>query len=522
MNRFALSIAVALAFSTGCVFAQNPVGAEASQTKNNNAGSGKPAPSSLDPSSREEHRAQKAGGKRKPRGDVPPEALPAEVATLAQLSLVLGRPTDKSVTVSALSAGELEGYIGYRNIPNGAPRKTALFRLPPGKPVETVLDQLLPDNQCGYRLCYRKPGEPAFVQGEENFFHTQRAPGSAFTFEIQGDSHPERPHQHDPALYAQTLRAAAADRPDFYMTIGDDFSVDTLETLNVDTVTQRYTRQRPFLALVGRSAPLFLVNGNHEQAAACNLDGTPNNVAVWAQNARNRYFPQPAPDGFYTGDAQPVEFIGPLRDYYAWTWGDALFVVIDPYWHSPQSVDNDLGGGKKARDLWGVTLGEAQYQWFKRTLQGSKAKYKFVFAHHVLGTGRGGIENAGLFEWGGYNQRGGWEFAQRRPGWELPIHPLMAKNGVTIFFQGHDHVYVRQQLDGVVYQELPEPADPNYALYNQQAYRTGDALPNSGRVRVSVAPDKVTVEYVRSWLPKDVTDQHKDGEVAHRYTLPGR
>jgi len=56
-----------------------------------------------------------------------------------------------------------------------------------------------------------------------------------------------------------------------------------------------------FLGLVAHSSPLFLVNGNHEQAAACNLDGTPNNVAVWAQTARNRLFSQPAPDGFYTG-----------------------------------------------------------------------------------------------------------------------------------------------------------------------------------------------------------------------------
>jgi len=46
------------------------------------------------------------------------------------------------------------------------------------------------------------------------------------------------------------LRAAAADRPDFYVTMGDDFSVDTLRTVNAETVAQRYSRQRPFLALV--------------------------------------------------------------------------------------------------------------------------------------------------------------------------------------------------------------------------------------------------------------------------------
>lgn len=236
--------------------------------------------------------------------------------------------------------------------------------------------------------------------------------------------------------------------------------MDTLKTINVNTVTERYALQRQFLGLVGDSAPLFLVNGNHEQAAQSNLNGTPNNVALWAQLARNRYYPQPAPDGFYTGDAQPVEHIGSLRDYYAWTWGDALFVVLDPYWHSSVPVDNALGGDGKRSDMWDITLGDAQYQWFRNTLENSDARYKFVFAHHVNGTGRGGIELAGDYEWGGKGKNGAWEFTRMRPGWELPIHQLMAKTGVTIFFQGHDHLFDRQELDGVIYQTLPEPANP--------------------------------------------------------------
>jgi len=370
-----------------------------------------------------------------------------------------------------------------------------------------------------YRLNSRKPGERDFVAGEEHRFHTQRVMDSTFTFEIQGDSHPERRQQYDPMLYSQTLRAAAADRPDFYLAIGDDFSVDTLGTVTADAVSGIYRNQRLFLGLIGHSAPLFLVNGNHEQAAKYNLDGTPGNVAVWAQTNRYRFFPQPAPDGFYTGDAEPVKFIGPLRDYYAWTWGDALFVVIDPYWHSSRPVDNVLGGRAKSGDRWSITLGEAQYRWLKQTLEESRAKYKFVFAHHVLGTGRGGVELAGLYEWGGRDRNGTEQFDQRRPGWGLPIHQLFVKNRVTIFFQGHDHIFVRQQLDGIVYQTLPEPADPNYALINKEAYRSGDALPNSGRVRITVSPEKVGVEYLRSYLPKDAAKEHPGGEIAFRYEI---
>lgn len=455
----------------------------------------------------------------KPRRDPPALILPPEVAALDRLSVILGRPTATSVTASVLAAEALEAYIEYGQSPGNPARKTEITTLLPGKPTHLSLDKLAPNQPAYYRLRYRKPGEAAFATGTERQFHTQRTPGSTFTFEIQGDSHPERRQQFDPALYAQTLRAASADRPDFYILMGDDFSVDTLNTVNAETVTQRYRVQRPFLTLVGQSAPLFLVNGNHEQAALYNLDGTPDNVAVWAQNARDAFFPQPAPDAFYSGNSTPVAHIGLLRDYFAWTWGDALFVVIDPYWHSASPVNNVFGGGEKGRDRWAVTLGDEQYRWFKRTLESSRAKFKFVFSHHVLGTGRGGIEQADQFEWGGKNRRGNDEFAQRRPGWALPIHPLMVKHGVSIFFQGHDHVFARQELDGVIYQTLPEPADPNYALYNQQAYRSGTLLPNSGRVRVTVTPDRATVHDVRSYLPQDATKDHPDGEVAFAYQI---
>ena len=72
-------------------------------------------------------------------------------------------------------------------------------------------------------------------------------------------------------------------------------------------------------------------------------------------------------------------------------------------------------------------------------------------------------------------------------------------------------------------QTLPEPADPSYAFAKwATAYRSVDVLPNSGRVRVTAAPDQVIVEYLRSWLSKDETKTHKDGEVAFRYSISAK
>jgi hypothetical protein len=183
---------------------------------------------------------------------------------------------------------------------------------------------------------------------------------------------------------------------------------------------------------------------------------------------------------------------------------------------------NALQGTGLMRDLWQVTLGDAQYAWLTRTLEQSRARYKFVFAHHVMGTGRGGVEGADYYEWGGRDRRGVDQFRTRRPTWPLPIHHLMVRTGVTIFFQGHDHLFAHQEKDGVIYQSTPNPADPTYTAFNREAYRSGTIFPNSGHLRVSVTPDSVRVAYIRSYLPADTSATQRDGAEVYGYTVRPR
>jgi hypothetical protein len=439
-------------------------------------------------------------------------------------NIVLGSPTDTSIKANVFATSQSGTVsIRYGRNPGQYEKQTERVNLVPSTPIELTLSGLNADTRYYYRLDFQASNNIGSGPTIEYSFQSARSPGQAFTFALQGDSHPEREKtQFDGNLYTRTLQTAAADKPDFYLLLGDDFSVDTLDpkTINASKVTERYTIQRPYLGLIGASSPVFLVNGNHEQAARFNLNGTPENIAVWAQNARNSHYSQPAPDYFYSGNKEVVPFIGLLRNYYAWTWGDALFVVIDPYWASTVAVDNVFGGDPKRTNMWDVTHGDEQYLWLKETLEKSKSKYKFIFAHHVMGTGRGGIELAGLWEWGGKNTKGVSEFATQRPKWNLPIHQLMVANKVTIFFQGHDHIWVHQQLDGVTYQSLSEPADPNYALWNSDAYLTGERFPSTGYTRVRVAPTGVKVEYIRTYLPKDEGPGKVNGTPVFSYTIP--
>jgi hypothetical protein len=170
--------------------------------------------------------------------------------------------------------------------------------------------------------------------------------------------------------------------------------------------------------------------------------------------------------------------------------------------------------------LWQIGIGDEQYKWFKETLESSKAKYIFVFAHHVMGTGRGAIEISTDYEWGGRDPKGTTSFKEQRPNWELPIHDLMVKHKVSIFFQGHDHIFVTQERDGLIYQSMPNPADDTFSMFNGDAYKSGVKAANSGHVRVQISSQSAQVEYFLAARAKDSTRKNMD--IAHSYSVKPR
>lgn len=446
---------------------------------------------------------------------------------------LVSRPTDESATLSVMSLVTLEMYFEWGLSPGSYTHQSPVVCVPGGTPHVVRLERLRPDMRYYYRLRYRPAEGGPFEAGPPRTFHTARARGSSFAFAIVADSHLQElgwtPNGY--ALYRRTLQNVSWDAPDFLLDMGDAIHSEMYAGRDVADYSEaidRHLDERPYLDLACHSAPYYLVLGNHEGEQGWRLNGTPWNVAVWAANARKLIYPLPQPDDFYTGDRYEAPFVGRRENYYAWEWGDALFVVLDPYWYTPRCPHGDIhypGSG----DNWDWTLGRDQYDWLAYTLQGSSATFKFVFAHHMTGGvntyGRGGIEAAshalggrGSFEWGGEALDGTYAFDCYRPGWGVPIHALLVANGVTIFFHAHDHVFARQELDGVIYQECPQPSDAAYSTgyYALGEYVAGDVVPNTGHVRVTVAPQQVTVDYVRAYLPGD----GPNGEVAYSYTVP--
>ncbi len=425
--------------------------------------------------------------------------------------IILGRPTRDSITLSVLAYQPLDGFIEYET--GKSKNKTAVQPFKAGEPVEIQLSGLEADAQYNYRFHSRAKSSDPFTASAPYAFHTARPSGAAFSFTVQSDSHLD--YNTSPELYARTLANALADKPDFHFELGDTFMTD--KYANYQDAAKQYLAQRYYFGLLCHSAPLFFALGNHDGERGRSLNGTANNMTVWSAIMRKRYLPNPQPDAFYSGNAKPEPFVGLLQNYYAWEWGDALLIVLDPFWFTKDRGNNDN---------WARTLGEEQYQWLRKTLAASKAKFKFVFLHHLIGgidrSARGGIAAAKLYEWGGRNADGTDGFKTHRPGWEMPIHQLLVKHKVSAVFHGHDHLFAKEELDGIVYQEVPQPGHPRYdSPRNAAEYGyTGSVIQGSaGHLRVKVSAAKAEVDYVRSYLPSDERGQQKNGTASYSYAL---
>jgi hypothetical protein len=328
-------------------------------------------------------------------------------------------------------------------------------------------------------------------------------------------------NQTDTAIYSRCLQNQLEDQPDFMIDLGDNVMTDKLKNasnvITRDTIIYRTRLLRSYYEKAAHSVPLFLTLGNHEGEAGWLLNGTPNNLAVWNTLERKKYYLNPFPNGFFSGDTTNHPYVGRRENYYSWTWGDALFVVLDPYWYTSPKPDSLHG--------WNWTLGLTQYEWLRQTLQQSQATYKFVFSHQLVGgdpDGRGGVEFADRYEWGGNNLDGTYGFSANRPGWYKPIKELLEENRVTIFFHGHDHFFAKQDLNCLIYQECPQPGHFNFMNANQApvyGYLQGQILPNSGHLRLTVDPSGVRVDYVRAYKAADETPTRRNKDVSATYFI---
>ena len=441
----------------------------------------------------------------------PPNVLFRTEIPTSIFDIIAVKQTLNSITLSILSYKTCDAKIEYATQGNTIYQSIS-FSLSGNEPKEIVINGLVPSSSYDYYYSYKLPTANSFIKSEKHTFKTAKTAGTPFVMAITADSHLDM--HTDTLVYKKTLSNILEENADFNIELGDTFMNDKYGK-DFSMALYNYIAQRYFFGSVCHSVPLYFVQGNHDGECGYYNDGTSSSWAAWSNRMRKKYFPMPEPDAFYLGNSIKDPFTGPLQNYYSWQWSNALFIVLDPFWYSP--VNSNL-------TPWDRTLGLEQYNWLKNILATSTAKFKFVFIHHLVGgfdidgVARGGVEAAGLYEWGGKSLNGQNEFATKRPGWDMPIHNLLLKYGVNVVFHGHDHFYDYQQLDGIIYQEVPQPSAPENSVPNQAAnygYQQGTILGRTGFLKLSISSSAAKVEYMGT----STANSSLNKKVLHQYVI---
>src|SRR4051812_21156127 len=329
---------------------------------------------------------------------------------------------------------------------------------------------------------------------------TAPARGTPFTFALITDSHIEPRDPIPPGetviddfygLMEATLLTVTAEvgaaKPDFVINLGDmlDYHLFGFNAPPPDAAWARlgYLNYRRLLGDTVGHAAHFPVIGNWDGESGCN---TADEIER-SMSQRLLYAPGPGPNTYPEGGSAN-------GDYYAFTWGDALFIVLNVMTYTPTC--HLLGSGPGVADDW--TLGAAQLGWLEQTLAHATSKWRFLFIHHTVGGAAGDPDDTAY-------GRGGGQAAY--VGEQATIHAMMLQYGVQVFFYAHDHVFTDMVVDGIHYL-LPGSAGAPWKFDSSQ---TGYAhyWPDSGYARISVTPASAEIDLVSS-----------DGDILDGLTLP--
>lgn len=263
---------------------------------------------------------------------------------------------------------------------------------PPASPAADVAQWSVSGLQPGRRYLYEVRATRAAEAGPDLLLYpgsavTARAPGASFSFAILGDSHiaPRDPvppgaeigldaNGFQEGTLLTVAAQIAAGNPDFLMNLGDtlDFHMFGFNAPPPDGSWTRlgYLNYRRLLGDTLGNAAHFSAIGNWDGENGCN---TAEEIGR-SSSQRLLYLPGPQPsDNPQGGSAN--------EDYYAFTWGDALFVVLNVMTYTPTChlLDQEPG----VPDDW--TLGATQLAWLEQTLANATSRWRFLFIHHAVG-----------------------------------------------------------------------------------------------------------------------------------------
>jgi len=297
--------------------------------------------------------------------------------------------------------------------------------------------------------------------------------GSPYSFALISDSHITPFNRERLQIISQAASSILTRKPDLFFMLGDN--IQTFTSHGGPMTEERFGSQlylllRQGLGVLPSSVPTFVVNGNWEGENGWHSE----RERGWAKQARKAFIPNPGADTYPEGGSVD-------QDYYGFIWGDVLFLVLNVTGYTP--LDHGLGSPIGKADDW--TLGEKQKRWLFEQLSGSKARWKFLLAHHTVG-GKAGDEVNSRYG------RGGGQGAKM--GEQAVLHGWMKQFGVQAFFYGHDHVFTDIEVDGIHYVCVGSAGAPwkfPEAITGYKRY-----WPDSGYTWVDVSRDQAKISFV--------------------------
>lgn len=407
----------------------------------------------------------------------------------------LSCPTESSIRISALNhARAADAVIELRKDGDADWQRHPLaIKAGPYELLDWTVRELAPATRYEYRVLLKLSPEDSLREVAAGSFRTQRLGPASYTAVLMTDPHTGSfpPGSEPVRVLDQVVQNAVAAKPEFVLDLGDNVAwAGSREFPQKDAAgaTAAYAQYRRQIGPLSRQAPFFSVIGNWVGECGKFPD---KNIQI-AARVRQALLPNPNHLTYPQGGSE-------REDYYAFSWGDALYVILNVQTYSkpsqPDHLPNLMSDVNRIED-W--TLGDKQMAWFETTLRKATERFRFVCIHHPVGGNAGDLLNTN------YGRGGGRAW---NTGEQTQIHHLMKQHKVQVFFYGHDHVFVDDVVDGIHY-TLPGSCGAPWKFTKAE---TGYERywPDSGHAQLDVTPGKATVTFF-----------NLENRILHRFSVP--
>ena len=407
---------------------------------------------------------------------------------------LLTRPTGTSIRISAVNndkTGEAAVELRKEGLQDWT-RPQPAVKAPVHEFLDWNLKDLSPATRYEYRVLLKQAFDDSFRQVAIGGFRTQRKGSASYTAVLMTDPHTGSfPPGSGPVLTLdRVVQNATRAKAEFVLDLGDNAAWGGSREYpqqNSSGALSAYARYRRQIGPLSMNCPHFAILGNWSGESGKFPE---KNIQIVAA-VRRAILPGPNHQTYPQGGSEG-------EDYYAFTWGDALYIMLNIQTYSipsdPSRFPSVMSDVNRIEE-W--TLGEKQMGWFETTLKNATERFRFVCMHHPAGGNAGDALNTGY-------GRGGARAANT--GEQARIQSLMKKHKVQIFFYGHDHVFVDDVVDGIHY-TLPGSCGAPWKFTKAE---TGYERfwPDSGHAQLDVTPGKATVAFI-----------NLEGKILHSFSV---